>query len=238
LAKAADVLGLRIYRQWSGGTRLQGKIGAYKFRITSTPSSELPDRPLREPIEYRLAFPSPLPLNLSLRNEDMITRFVRFLGYRDIEVGDAEFDQRIYVKSRAGAKVIDFLTEARREAVLDLAQSLDVFIVTIGSIYVIHDAPIRRAEQVTLVVERMIRLANALGEETKDEIRDRAASEAEQSARRAFEDRDGADADDEPEADDPESTERVDIVDAWIAGGEALPAWMKDQGIRLEDEAE
>ena len=220
---ASRVLQLPAFTQDSR-IRLRGDIGSFALRITGSQPYEVEGQSVREPTEYVLELPSAIPLTLSIRNEDFVPRFVR-LFRSDIVVGDRGFDRQIYVKGSEERRVIDFLTPARRDAILDLDEAVDFFILSPTRIWAHQNDWISSAEQIIDIVQRMLHLAGLLHEEDQEARGADVAPSGE--LRGEFE------PNDEP-AGDP----GLDVADAWLVGGETRPEWMTDQGVRLEDKPE
>ena len=233
--KAARRLGLFLH---ANGSRchLRGRVGHFDVRVSSPVrySSYFP--PVTDQLSFELTFPKPLPLHLSIRNEDGLTRFIRAIGFQDIALGDAVFDGRIYVKSTERARVVDFLTEPRRRAIVKLADGHDVVIITSKAIDVFMSESIKRPKQIVDTVEEMVELAKLLVKKTeaekekeREELGKGAKTKEDAAVPRASE------LESAPHDDEVEDIE-VDLADAWLIGADTLPKWMAEQGIRLDEE--
>ncbi len=62
---------------------------------------------------YRVSYP-PLGLGLHLKRQGALAGLARFVGFQDIDVGDAVFDEAVVVKGDIPRKVVEFLTPVRR----------------------------------------------------------------------------------------------------------------------------
>ena len=63
---------------------------------------------------YRVRYPRPLGLGLKLAREGFFSGVSKVFGAQDIQIGDATFDQGVMVKGDDPARVVRFLTLARR----------------------------------------------------------------------------------------------------------------------------
>ncbi len=107
--------------------------------------------------QFKLTYPEPLGLGLRLTRENLIASMTR--TRRDIQVGDADFDDEVVVQGRDPKKIRAFLTPARRMRIQRLLSACEGC--TIGDAYIIvrRAGAIDDASRMISVLRRMAHLA-------------------------------------------------------------------------------
>lgn len=148
-------------KQGYTGIRIHGRIGRFEVRVLGplTPGRR---RDERQPTTFVLEFHQRLPVQMTLQSEGPVTRFTKFFGFDDIEIGDPAFDEAIYIQSQHYRELERFLTPVRRKAILALVQDGQMIVITRREIHVIRLRPISHPEQITVPVRRMVALAERL----------------------------------------------------------------------------
>lgn len=138
------------------GPRLNGTIRGIDVEvdIENRGNGETSDKYTR----YRLSYP-PAPLSISLSKQDLGSFFKRFFGGRDVLIGDPGFDQRVMIDVDDATDASQFLSPARRMAVLSLFESWNKATVTQASILVERRGVETDPQQLATNVRRLVDLA-------------------------------------------------------------------------------
>lgn len=115
------------------GPRLHGSLRGIHIEIDieDRGDGESSDKYTR----YRLLYP-PAPISIALSKQNFGSVFKRFFGGRDVLIGDPGFDERVMIDTEDPIHASQFLSPARRMAVLSLFESWDKATVTQASILV------------------------------------------------------------------------------------------------------
>jgi hypothetical protein len=102
--------------------KLQGQLHGNSVEVSTVTRHTGKVRKVRT--RYRVHYPRPLRLGLSVTESTMLSGVSVFLGAQDIDTGDAIFDRRFIVKGNNLYRVADFLNASRRREITDLFDEL------------------------------------------------------------------------------------------------------------------
>ena len=120
-------------------------------------------------IRVRVSYPGPLGLGLRLTREGALSSVARYLGDEDIEVGDAEFDEHVVVKSSDIDQVISFLTPARRLRAHRLLTLYPGAVIGDCEISCTFSHEWALAERIVTTIRRMVHVARHLTADHEDD---------------------------------------------------------------------
>jgi hypothetical protein len=110
-------------------------------------------------------YAKPLPFDLHLGREGVGARIAKAFGGQDVEVGDAEFDAAVRVKTGDADAARAFLSApARRRAVLAAVAACPGMRATRSHVSFERQGTIRKADQMAAVLDAIAPLAAALGD--------------------------------------------------------------------------
>ncbi len=241
--EAAERLGLRLSQS---GRTIQGTLDGHKFQVRVRSHSEMRQgrQVLVSETRYRLRFERNLPVDLRMRRENRFDTMSRWVGIRDIELGDPRFDQLVRVEGPPTRRLQDLLDATRRLHVASFFEAHETGRIDRQTIEVKHPYYERSAEQIVETVEAMRRLAASLTgvTETPDSHPDpRTAADASaeplersNTGQEEVAAPEGAGSGSNEETSDPERDRRTDDEDRATKATARLPDWMARHGVSLE----
>lgn len=132
---------------------------------------------------FTISYPESLDLELRLSSEGSLSGVRKVLGVQGIQVGDASFDDAVFVKGESPQRVIDFLTRARRVRISRFLTSHSGAVITDTQIQWKRKRVIRGKAQLVSRIKRIVELARCLVEERDEDATMEQALEAQHSAR-------------------------------------------------------
>jgi hypothetical protein len=139
--------------------RLKGKLNGYPVHVRTFTKSAGKNR--KTYTRFQVMMPS-LGLGLVLSQEGFFSRIASALGSQDIQVGDPIFDPLYQVRGKDARDVIHFLTRERREYLVDAIQALPSLRITDTEIHYERRGIERDSDRMVRTVQRMIRVARIL----------------------------------------------------------------------------
>lgn len=115
---------------------------------------------------YRLGYP-PGPVSITLSKQNIGSVFKRFFGGRDVLIGDPGFDERVMIDAQDPIHASQFLSPARRLAVLSLFESWDKATITQASILVERRGVETDSQRLATNVRRLADLALVMSAPTE-----------------------------------------------------------------------
>jgi hypothetical protein len=162
-SQAADELGITFTPpppRGLYGHLMEGLVEGFHVKVHN--QTHLPGRPVDVHIftEFRVSFPAPLELGLSLSCEGgLFENLSKKLGAQDIITGDQAFDDAFLIKGTDEDSVIEFLGEERRKQLLELNQTLTDIVVTDGELFWVIDGVVNDTETLVGHISELTRVA-------------------------------------------------------------------------------
>jgi hypothetical protein len=159
-SEAAGQLGLRrgVGRR-ANAWRLQGVVRGIEVRVEVSSRAKGHDGPATV---YTASGPIPAP-KVVFRRQHPASFLRQFIGGRDVEVGHPRFDNAVVVDAHDEAAMREYLTPARRDAILALFAIWRHVVITEQSLTVTVPGRAREATEIVATVERLVDATLALG---------------------------------------------------------------------------
>ena len=157
--------GLRYHREGLSKRRLTGKIEGFPVRVECFRKSR--GKHSSTHTVYTLRYPHQ-GLGFTLKRAGALLGVARFLGVRDVRVGDPEFDAEVLVKGERAREIREYLTKARRDRIRRLFSLYRGAVVRDGEIEWSQHRLATSAEQMATVLDRFVRLARFLSTEVPE----------------------------------------------------------------------
>ena len=117
----------------------------------------------------RVYHPTALPGNLKLTAQGVMASVAKFLGVRDIEVGDKAFDDAVLVKAKSPTKAKAYLTKARRVLIGRFLQAHSRAVIDEHCVTVLRKGKVSHAGILTGAVHELVTLVRGLDEDTLED---------------------------------------------------------------------
>ena len=108
-------------------------------------------------------------LGLKLKGEGFFDGISKAFGAQDIEVGNAAFDDSVFVQGNNEAKIRTFLTAERQRTIANFLRSFSGAAISDDEISFLSRGWVRNADEVVGTIESMLQLAMALTDVTESE---------------------------------------------------------------------
>ncbi len=159
--------GLRYHREGLSKRRLTGKIEGFPVRVECYRKSR--GKHSSTHTVFTLRYPHQ-GLGFTLKRAGALLGVARFLGVKDIRVGDDEFDAEVLVKGDHPREIRAYLTKPRRDRVRRLFSLYRGSVVRDGEIEWDQHRLATSSEQMITVLDRFVRLARFLSADVAEEL--------------------------------------------------------------------